>query len=27
LVVPLRLFEPGLGSCLCLWVRGVVIGV
>jgi hypothetical protein len=27
LVVPLRLFEPCLRSCLCMWVRGVVIGV
>jgi hypothetical protein len=27
LVVPLRLFEPCLGSCLCVWVRGVAIGV
>jgi hypothetical protein len=27
LVVPLRLFEPCLGSCLCMWVHGVVIGV
>jgi hypothetical protein len=27
LVVPLRLFEPCLGSCLCLWVRGAAIGV
>jgi hypothetical protein len=27
LVVPLRLFEPCLGSCLCMWVRGVAIGV
>jgi hypothetical protein len=27
LVVPLRLFEPCLGSCLCVWVHGVAIGV
>jgi hypothetical protein len=27
LVIPLRLFEPYLGSCLCVWVRGVAIGV
>jgi hypothetical protein len=27
LVVPLRLFEPCLGSCLYVWVRGVAIGV
>jgi hypothetical protein len=27
LVVPLRLFEPCLPSCLCVWVRGVAIGV
>jgi hypothetical protein len=27
LVVPLRLFEPCLGSRLCMWVHGVVIGV
>jgi hypothetical protein len=27
LVVPFRLFEPFLGSCLCVWVRGVAIGV
>jgi hypothetical protein len=27
LVVSLRLFEPCLGSCLCVWVRGVTIGV
>jgi hypothetical protein len=27
LVVPLRLIEPCLGSCLCVWVRGVAIGV
>jgi hypothetical protein len=27
LVIPLRLFEPCLGSCLCVWVHGVTIGV
>jgi hypothetical protein len=27
LIVPLRLFEPCLGSCSCVWVRGVAIGV
>jgi hypothetical protein len=27
LMVPLRLFEPCLGSCSCVWVRGVAIGV
>jgi hypothetical protein len=27
LVVPLRLFEPCLGSCLCVCVRGFTIGV
>jgi hypothetical protein len=27
LVVPLRLFEPCLGSCLCVWVHGVAIWV
>jgi hypothetical protein len=27
LVVTLRLFELCLGSCLCMWVRGVAIGV
>jgi hypothetical protein len=27
LVVHLRLFEPCLGSCLCVWVCGVAIGV
>jgi hypothetical protein len=27
LVVPLKLFEPYLGSCLCLWIRGVAIWV